>query len=171
MRLNNQTQFLPLINQKPTPEPVPLEGPHAERSYREASGPALTAGPHAERSYREASGPRRGTSPADADVRVPTEQSTTASDIRTRDACQKFEGFLLGEMLKTMRGENTESKGIIPTSRGERIFIRQQCETLGDILGRSEPLGMRRLLVGDTDEARPAGHDTAPSALPERGPS
>ncbi|MHB8997146.1 MAG: hypothetical protein ACYC63_18015 [Armatimonadota bacterium] len=152
MRLNNQISFLPLIKQKPTPKPVSMEGPHAERPYRGASGP------------------RRGTSTADVAAHGPAKERTTASDIRTRDACQKFEGFLLGEMLKTMRGESNESKGIIPTSRGERIFIRQQCEVLGDILGRNEPLGMRRILVGETDQARPAGHDTAPLALPERGP-
>jgi hypothetical protein len=108
--------------------------------------------------------PRRDTSPR------PTEEGT-ARETRTRDACRKFEGFLLGEMLKTMRGADSDGKGVIPTSRGERIFIRQQCETLGDILGRSEPLGMRRLLVGERDEAQPAGKDAASLVLPERGPS
>ncbi|MGE5530699.1 MAG: hypothetical protein ACM3VW_01110 [Bacteroidota bacterium] len=147
MRLTNQTSFLPIVREKAGPETAP-EGPNAERSYRVASGP------------------RRGTSPR------PTEETAkTCSEHRTREACRKFEGFLLGEMLKTMRGGESDGKGIIPTSRGERIFIGQQCERLGDILGRSEPLGMRRLLVGSNDEARPARQDTAALVLPERGPS
>ena len=144
MRLTNQTSFLPLAREKAASGPLPLEGPHTIRPGR----PPLQG--------RMISGPSK---------------TETAQETRTRDACQKFEGFLLGEMLKSMRGEGSDGKGIVPTSRGERIFIRQQCETLGDILGRSEPLGMRRLLVGGTDQPRPADQDTAPSALPERGPA
>ena len=65
---------------------------------------------------------------------------------RGRAACLRFEGCLLGEMLKTMRDVEGESKGILPVSRGEKMFVRQQCEALGDVLAEQEPLGIARLL-------------------------
>lgn len=93
----------------------------------------------------------------------------TAAEQRTIDSCRKFEGFLLGEMLKTMRSAESESKGVIPVSRAERIFIGQQCEVLGDILGRTEPLAIRALLASKTRPAPPAEGTISPLALPERG--
>lgn len=63
-----------------------------------------------------------------------------------RQACQRFEGFLLAELLKLMRHTEVTHKGLLPVSRAERIFIHQQCEALGEALAPLEPLGIARLL-------------------------
>lgn len=85
-------------------------------------------------------------------------QATRAIPLETRgraqDAgavCRKFEGFLLGELFKQMREGEISGKGIIPVSRAESIFIRQQCETLGDLLAERGPLGLARLLGSQVD--------------------
>jgi Rod binding domain-containing protein len=61
-------------------------------------------------------------------------------------ACRSFEAFMIGEMLKTMRGEGASERGILAASRGEKIFIQQQCEALGEVMAAREPLGIARLL-------------------------
>lgn len=61
-------------------------------------------------------------------------------------AGRTFEGFMLGELLKTMRNAEGQDRGLFPASRAERIFINQQCEALGNALGEREPLGLARML-------------------------
>lgn len=87
-----------------------------------------------------------------------------AAQLRERHACRKFEGFLLGEMLKQMRNPDGLSGGLIPASRAERMFIGQQCEALGDLLAAQEPLGLARLLRSNI-------HSTRPATGPRTGPA
>lgn len=67
-------------------------------------------------------------------------------EARTQAACQAFEGFLLGEMMKIMQETVVSQQGLLPTSRAEQMFRRQQAEALGEILAAREPLGIARLL-------------------------
>lgn len=76
----------------------------------------------------------------------PADTKDDSVQLRVREACRQFEGFWLGEMLKAMREAGGEREGLVPVSRAEKIFVRQQCETLGDILAEQEPLGIARLL-------------------------
>ncbi len=68
------------------------------------------------------------------------------SEGQLRQACQRFEGLLLAELLKLMRQTEATNRGLLPVSRAERIFINQQCEALGEALASVEPLGIARLL-------------------------
>lgn len=83
--------------------------------------------------------------------------------------CRKFEGFLLGELFKQMRNSETSGKGILPVSRAERIFIGQQCETLGDLLAQREPLGLARLLRPQMSEKQTAERGSRPNPVPTGG--
>lgn len=67
-------------------------------------------------------------------------------EARTQAACQAFEGFLLGEMLKIMQETVSSQQGLLPQSRAEQMFRRQQAEALGEVLAAREPLGIARLL-------------------------
>jgi Rod binding domain-containing protein len=72
---------------------------------------------------------------------------------RVQSACKSFEGFMLGEMMKQMRPVEESEGGILPTSRGEKMFSAQRCEALGEQLAAREPLGLARLLrsaIGST---------------------
>ena len=77
---------------------------------------------------------------------VETDNNEDTQQQRLRAACQSFEGFMTGELLKAMRQTEASGGGILPTGRAERIFIGQQCEALGEVLARREPLGLGRLL-------------------------
>jgi len=81
-----------------------------------------------------------------------TKLSPAKAEERTGPACRKFEGFLLGELLKQMRDSETSGKGLVPVSRAEHIFVRQQCEILGDLLAEREPLGLARMLRSQATE-------------------
>lgn len=70
-------------------------------------------------------------------------------------ACEAFEGLLIGEMLKAMRQSSAIAEGILPMGSGERIFMAQQCEALGSALAQREPLGIARLLLQSL--AEPSG--------------
>lgn len=85
----------------------------------------------------------------------PTDRRNEARQSDLRQACQAFEGMLLGEMLKVMRNDSPMGEGILPTGTGERIFAAQQSEALGSTLARSEPLGIARMLLESL--TRPAG--------------
>lgn len=61
-------------------------------------------------------------------------------------ACQAFEAFMIGEMMKSMRGDAVGGRGILPISRAESIYVRQQCETLGQVMAEREPLGIASLM-------------------------
>jgi len=74
--------------------------------------------------------------------------------------CRKFEGFLLGELFKQMRGGESSGQGILPVSRAERIFQGQQCEVLGDLLAEREPLGLARLLRPQMNEKQTTEQDS-----------
>jgi Rod binding domain-containing protein len=78
--------------------------------------------------------------------------------------CRKFEGFLLGELFKQMRNGETRGQGIIPVSRAERIFIAQQCETLGDLMAEREPLGLARLLRPQMNDKQTADRGSRPNS-------
>lgn len=75
------------------------------------------------------------------------------SQLRERDACRSFEGFMLGELLKQMRQAEGSDGGILPRSRAEKMFANQQCEALADLLASREPLGLADLIrssIGST---------------------
>jgi Rod binding domain-containing protein len=86
-------------------------------------------------------------------------------------ASRGFEGFMLGELLKTMRNAEGADRGIIRTSRAERIFINQQCEVLGNLLAEGEPLGLGRLLSSQAAAAPPATEAPAMRSLHRKGGS
>lgn len=79
-----------------------------------------------------------------ADNKQDTDQQQAA-------ACQAFEGFLLGEMLKLMREDGPSGQGVLPVSRAESVFLRQQSEALGEVLAQRQPLGIARLLQRSLD--------------------
>jgi Rod binding domain-containing protein len=76
---------------------------------------------------------------------VGADKTNSPSSAQER-ACQSFEAFMIGEMLKTMRGGGPSAQGVLPVSRAESIYQRQQCEALGEILAQRQPLGIARLL-------------------------
>lgn len=76
-----------------------------------------------------------------------TDRGNEARNEDLRQACQAFEGMLLGEMLKAMRSSGTMGEGILPVGAGERVFTAQQSEALGAVLARREPLGITRVLL------------------------
>lgn len=79
-------------------------------------------------------------------------------------ACRRFEGFLLGELFKQMREGETGGQGIIPVTRAESIFVRQQCEMLGDLMAQREPLGLARMLSTQAARKQNAALGLTPSA-------
>ena len=99
----------------------------------------------------------------DAGTAAKTKTSPSSGAKDPSAVCRKFEGFLLGELLKQMREVETSGKGILPVSRAERIFIAQQCETLGDLLAEREPLGLARLLRPQMSEKQTAEAGSRPS--------
>ncbi len=76
----------------------------------------------------------------------PARQTPEERAAQMAQAGRAFEGFMLGELLKTMRNAEGQDGGLFPPSRAERIFINQQCEALGNTLGEREPLGLARML-------------------------
>jgi Rod binding domain-containing protein len=88
----------------------------------------------------------------------PADNQDGAQQAKLAAACRSFEGFLVGEMLKTMRESTGAAQGVLPVSRAESIFLRQQCEALGEALAQRQPLGIARMLQqsvqGSTDQTR-----------------
>jgi Rod binding domain-containing protein len=76
----------------------------------------------------------------------PTDNQDGAQQAKLTAACGSFEGFLVGEMLKIMRESVGAGQGVLPVSRAETIFVRQQCEALGEVLAQRQPLGIARML-------------------------
>lgn len=74
------------------------------------------------------------------------DRTDTGERRRLEEACRSFEGFFLGEMLKSMQDSALAARGALPLRRAEQIFRRQQAEELGQILARQEPLGIARLM-------------------------
>lgn len=68
-------------------------------------------------------------------------------EARLRHVAEEFEGILLAQMLKAMRGRTGE-KGFLGMGHGEKIMRELFDEELGRALARSGGIGLARLLSG-----------------------
>ena len=68
----------------------------------------------------------------------------TATELEA--ACRSFEAFFIAQMLDVMREAGESDRGLLPTSRAEKIFLAQQNEALAEVLADREPLGVARML-------------------------
>ena len=66
-------------------------------------------------------------------------------DKQVWEACREFEGVLLGQMLRQMRGRLPE-RGVLPGGVAQEVFWDQYSAVVGQEVARSSPLGIARML-------------------------
>jgi Rod binding domain-containing protein len=90
-----------------------------------------------------------------------------AAGLRTRDektwgACVEFEGVLVGQMMRQMKGKLAE-RGILPTGTAGEMFWNQYCSALGEEMAARSPLGvaetMYKAVERETGQVKAASLD------------
>jgi Rod binding domain-containing protein len=66
-----------------------------------------------------------------------------------REACVQFEGVLLSQMMRMMRGTPSES-GLLPADSAQSAFFSQYCDAVGQEAAKGSPLGIADMLVKAT---------------------
>lgn len=88
-------------------------------------------------------------------------QPTAAPSVREPrawEAAVDFEGLLVGELLRQMRG-TPGARGLLPRGSGEKVFWNQYCQALGEDIARSTPLGIAEMIYRALDSGLKGGGD------------
>ncbi|HEY3396383.1 MAG TPA: rod-binding protein [Armatimonadota bacterium] len=96
---------------------------------------------------------------------APSQPTSAPRDKRAWEAAVQFEGLLVSELLRQMRGAPSD-RGLLPAKSGEQVFWNRYCQAVGDELSNSTPLGVAQMLYQALENEYSGGADAHLSGEP-----